>query len=181
MFPRPAAPTLATLSGLPSPPDILHTASPTPSLPAQPSERLVRKELVRMHSMTATSAPIVQSRALAETSLELAQTRAALADAHAAREMLARSLAEYVRRVRQFEELARGACAERDELAVRVRCSERARDDALEQLRRLQMACVAREKLVADDGDLTPDDDELNKTMVRSVLGLSLALTLVPS
>lgn len=176
----------------PAPERVPLSLSPTPSLPALPSERPapVRKDLVRTLSMTARptqmavhhshSTPnlLVAPSPLAEMSLELAQARAALGEAHAARDVLARSLADYVGRVRQFEELARAACAERDELAVRytqrVRRVEKARDDALCELEMLR----AR-KGGSDGGASSTDEDELTQTIVREVVSMSPSLTRV--
>ncbi|KAH7099837.1 hypothetical protein BKA62DRAFT_772175 [Auriculariales sp. MPI-PUGE-AT-0066] len=60
---------------------------------------------------------------LSETALELAQTRAALAESNTCCEHLARALAERMARERQYENLARAAVDERDELAAT--CSDR--------------------------------------------------------
>ncbi|KZV90814.1 hypothetical protein EXIGLDRAFT_694276 [Exidia glandulosa HHB12029] len=83
--------------------------------------------------------------------------------------MLARSLAEYVGRVRQFEELARAACAERDELAVcytqRVTRAEKGMEDALREVDALRAWKGSRQTSPGSDEMSVTEDDIADKTV----------------
>ena len=88
--------------------------------------------------------PLPTSTMLSETTLQLAQARSDLAEANAANELLARALAERMAREKQFEELARAAAQERDDIAERcvgrVMRVEKDRDEAARERDDLRLA-----------------------------------------